>query len=349
MTVKTQKELPLTAVVKLLHQVVNEPSHVCDSADQLKPYPELWLLYCHLVDLRQFIEALSNGDLSLPLDRKGYLAGRLKALQANLRHLTWQTQMIASGDFSQQIDFMGDFSEAFNTMVMQLHGNQNRLQSKQEELTQINQELQTEIELRKQTEACLRQSEELYRKLAAIDPLTGIFNRRHFCQLALPELKRARRYHRSLSIIILDVDHFKQINDSFGHLVGDQVLQALAKLVQASVRTVDLFARYGGEEFILLLPETDLAGGMETADRLRRQVSLTPWEFGRGQINLTVSAGVAALDPSLLPSNPHPAALDHLIGQADQALYDAKNTGRNKVSSIAAPQACVFTPQFRKG
>lgn len=343
---RPQAAARLSAAISLLHQVLHDPSPPFDSSDDVKLYPELHLLYLHLRALRQFILALADGNLSAKLTSKGCLAGGLKALQANLRHLTWQTQMIASGDFSQRVDFMGEFSQAFNAMVLQLEENHTRLQAKQDELARINRELSSEVELRKRIEDSLRQSEELYRKLAISDPLTGIYNRRHFYQLALTELIRVGRYHRPLAVIIFDVDHFKQINDSFGHAVGDQVLCALTCLFQSSVRLMDIFARYGGEEFILLLPETDLAGGVDTADRVRCLVAQTPLDLGKIRIEITVSAGVTALD-ALLSRADHPSeALDQLINQADQALYEAKNTGRNKVSVFPPVQLHLVATQF---
>ncbi len=336
----------LPAAISLLHQVIHDPSPPSDSIDDLKLSPELHLLYLHLSELRQFILALADGNLSAKLTRKGCLAGGLKALQANLRHLTWQTQMIASGDFSQRVDFMGEFSQAFNAMVLQLEENHIRLQAKQNEFARINRELSSEIELRNRIEDSLRQSEELYRKLAISDPLTGIYNRRHFYQLALTELIRVGRYHRPLVVIIFDIDHFKQINDSFGHAVGDRALCALTRLVQSSVRTVDIFARYGGEEFILLLPETDLAGGLDTADRVRCLVAQTPLDLEKIRIEITVSAGVTVLDAFLAPADHLSEALDQLINRADQALYEAKNTGRNKVSAFPPAQLHLVATHF---
>jgi diguanylate cyclase (GGDEF)-like protein len=331
----------LPAAVSLVHQVLHNSTAPAAGVAALQLFPELHLFYLHLIELRQFILALAEGNLSAQLTQKGYLAGALKALQANLRHLTWQTQMIASGDFSQRIDFMGEFSQAFNAMVLQLQENHLGLQAKQDELAGINRELCAEIERRQQVEDALRQREELYRQLALSDPLTGIFNRRHFYQLGRTEVRRARRYHRPLAVAIFDIDYFKQVNDSFGHAVGDEVLRAFTRLVQPSVRPVDVFARYGGEEFILLLPETDLAGGLKAADRVRRLVAGNPFDFAKRHIKITVSAGVSALNFSSVP----PAALEQLINQADQALYEAKNTGRNKVSAFVPPQPHLFAQQ----
>jgi two-component system sensor histidine kinase/response regulator len=131
----------LLEAVKVLEQVINAPSPVSELPANLEPYPELQDLYNELLSLRQFMLALVNGDLTQELSRRGYLAGALKALQGNLRHLTWQTQMIASGDFSQRVDFMGEFSEAFNTMVVQLDESLQAIKAREAELTHINLEL----------------------------------------------------------------------------------------------------------------------------------------------------------------------------------------------------------------
>jgi diguanylate cyclase (GGDEF)-like protein len=324
----------LSSAIRALDQAMSAPNPATDLAADLRGYPDLSLLYSKLIDLRNFILALVQGDLAEELPLKGVLAGALKAFQANLRHLTWQAKMIASGDFSQRVDFMGEFSEAFNSMVIQLEANRQHIQEKQAELTRLNEELRAEIELRKKTEASLRQSEDLYRQLAITDPLTGIFNRRHFYQLAMSELERTCRYSHPLVVIIFDLDFFKLVNDNYGHAIGDQVLQAVANVVRASIRTMDVFARYGGEEFILLLPETGLKAGFALADRLRRQVDSTSIPQKNNPIKITVSVGISALEPSVQPLPPSPETLDNLINQADQALYEAKKTGRNRVNSF---------------
>jgi diguanylate cyclase (GGDEF)-like protein len=321
----------LQEVAGLLGQVINAPSCNVDLPPYLKPYPALDELYGGLVLLRQGLSALVQGDLSQEIHLKGYLAGALKSLQANLRHLTWQTQMIASGDFSQRVDFMGKFSEAFNAMVVQLDESLQALKAKEADLTRINRELRDEVELRKKTEESLRQSEELYRQLSITDPLTGIFNRRRFYELAMSELQRTCRYGRSLAVIMMDVDHFKQVNDRYGHAVGDRVLQTLAASVRSCLRVVDIFARYGGEEFIVLLPETDLQTAGVTAERLRRNIAGRQMDTDQGQIKITISLGANAFSPPVQTPSPTPETLDYVINFADQALYEAKRSGRNRV------------------
>lgn len=322
----------LQEAINFLEQAISDPSPPSFLPANLKPYPALNDLYANLLELRQFSLGIVQGDLSRELRMKGYLAGALKSLQANLRHLTWQTQMIASGDFSQRVDFMGEFSDAFNAMVIQLDESQQQINEKEAALTRINGELRQEIELRKTTEESLRRSEELYRRLAITDPLTGIFNRRHFYQLANSELQRTCRYCRPLAVIMIDVDYFKRVNDSYGHAIGDQVLQALAGLVREALRAIDIFARYGGEEFIVLLPETDLRAVRPIAARLCRKIAETPLPIEPNQINITISVGASAFDPSAksFPSS-KTATLDQLINLADKALYEAKKAGRNRV------------------
>jgi len=162
----------------------------------------------------------------------------------------------------------------------------------------------------------------LLEKQAHTDPLTGLANRRHFMEVAEAELARSRRYDTPLSMLMIDIDHFKEVNDAYGHRAGDRVLQQLARTCQEILREVDVAGRVGGEEFAILLPETEVEGAFEVAERLRTAVAAAevPREEGL-PIRITVSVGVAAIDGS--------TNLDTLMSQADDALYDAKHCGRN--------------------
>lgn len=175
----------------------------------------------------------------------------------------------------------------------------------------------------------LQASREQIRALASMDDLTGTYNRRHFMQRAEEELHRARRYGTPLSLVLLDADHFKRVNDTHGHLCGDLILQRIAAACRSTLRATDLLARFGGEELILLLPQTDLAGALAIAERIREQVAAVEVEWAGGQVEATVSLGVATLQRAT-PS------LDALIHDADLALYDAKRTGRNRVCGVRA-------------
>jgi diguanylate cyclase (GGDEF)-like protein len=161
-------------------------------------------------------------------------------------------------------------------------------------------------------------------RLAVTDSLTGLHNRRHFFDLASTEFERARRYNRPVSILLWDTDHFKRVNDTYGHVVGDQVLRIVAQRCRENLREVDILGRYGGEEFIALLPETDLSSALQAAERLRLAFSQNPISVQDWSIHLTISIGVASLT-ELGPS------LENLLSWADQALLTAKETGRDRV------------------
>jgi two-component system, cell cycle response regulator len=165
--------------------------------------------------------------------------------------------------------------------------------------------------------------DEVYR-LTTVDGLTQIFNRRYFEETLEREVSRCHRYGRDLTLALLDIDHFKQINDRWGHLAGDYVLKHLASAIKTRIRREDIFARYGGEEFALLLPEVDLQGGLAMAEKARALVAAQKFRFDNQDIPVTVSLGMASLggqerDPS------------ELIRAADEKLYEAKNSGRNRV------------------
>jgi len=160
--------------------------------------------------------------------------------------------------------------------------------------------------------------------LATTDSLTGIFNRRHFLSRADQEFIRSRRYHRPLSVILIDVDHFKNVNDRYGHAMGDEALKALTTKCREIMRENDLFGRFGGEEFAVVLPENDGPAAMKAAERIRRQIEKFNIEFDEKQIHITVSIGVTTLKPV-------DTGVESMINRADKALYRAKAAGRNCV------------------
>ncbi|WP_426752434.1 diguanylate cyclase [Myxococcus sp. Y35] len=165
--------------------------------------------------------------------------------------------------------------------------------------------------------------DEIYR-LTTMDGLTQIYNRRYFDEQLDREISRSRRYERMLSLVLLDIDHFKAVNDKFGHLAGDSVLKQLASTVRTKIRREDVFARYGGEEFAILLPEVSLAGTRQLAEKVRRLVEKQRFEFDRQVIPVTVSVGLAVLEPF----HREPG---ELVRDADEKLFEAKTTGRNRV------------------
>lgn len=166
-------------------------------------------------------------------------------------------------------------------------------------------------------------------QLSESDPLTGLRNRRSMTRDALRELQRANRTGGKVSALMLDLDHFKEINDRHGHPVGDVALAELAHALRGQLREVDLVARWGGEEFLVLLPDTDADGAERVAERLRTAVAATRVAMGRRELHLTSSIGAATLHGGHRATE---EALAHLIGEADQALYVAKHRGRNRVA-----------------
>ena len=167
------------------------------------------------------------------------------------------------------------------------------------------------------------------KNIAIYDTLTGLYNRRYFEERLGLDAQKSFYGGTPLSLVMADIDHFKKVNDTFGHTEGDRVLFEIANLLKASVRKKDTVARYGGEEFILILPETGLGEASMIAERIRKLVENTLFEIANARINLTVSMGI-----SNFPSH-RAKSKEELVKMADQALYDAKRGGRNKV--------CIFT------
>jgi two-component system, cell cycle response regulator len=165
--------------------------------------------------------------------------------------------------------------------------------------------------------------EEIYR-LMTVDGLTQLYNRRYFQEALEREFARSRRYGHPFVLVLLDIDHFKLINDRYGHQAGDTVLRKVGTLLKANVRTNDLVARIGGEEFALILPETRGRGGHALAEKLRRIIAAETFHHDDDTIATTVSLGVAEFGTKLANS-------DALVKLADERLYNAKNSGRNRV------------------
>ncbi len=175
---------------------------------------------------------------------------------------------------------------------------------------------------------------------AVIDPLTGCYNRREFETQLKRNIAGAIRHKNNLSVFMFDLDHFKNINDTHGHLAGDKVLREVSRLVQKNMRTGDILARYGGEEFIAILPETDKIKAMELADRLRIKISDMGICYNKKEINVTASFGVSEMAPN--------ADMEKIIFDADTMLYRAKMNGRNTVMPGVIKVVAENIPQRRK-
>ena len=188
--------------------------------------------------------------------------------------------------------------------------------------------------LRKKHRSLEKANKEI-KHLSRSDSLTGCFNRGYLNEQLPREIKRAIRYGHSLSMALCDIDHFKKINDTYGHLCGDKVLQAFVAAISEVIRSdTDWIARYGGEEFLIVLPETKTEGAHLLAERLRRHISQKKITVGRKKISITASFGVSGMDAGKLPRNISP---ETMIRAADQYVYMAKRQGRNRVVSGPVP------------
>ena len=184
-------------------------------------------------------------------------------------------------------------------------------------LQMLNEALQSEVEQRR------RLSDELFR-IATTDQLTGTVSRRHLFELGNYEIARAGRSGDPLAALLIDLDHFKRVNDTHGHLVGDEVLKQFAEIARTIIRSADVFARYGGEEFVILLPATRPEGALEIARRLIDTLAAAPIRTTAGEIRITASIGLA----TLLTGD---SVLETLLSRTDTALYEAKRAGRNRI------------------
>ncbi len=208
-------------------------------------------------------------------------------------------------------------------LLDQVRGQQRALEAANQRLNELNTALEARVAERT---AELTAANTRLEHLALTDPLTGLLNRRAFFEFARGEVARSKRYGHPLALLLLDLDHFKDINDRYGHQMGDQVLAQAAAAAAGVVRVSDRLARYGGEEFVVLAPETNEEGGLALAGRIRAAIRAVAVPVGDERLNITASIGVASLDEAS-------ADVDQLLRCADQALYAAKAAGRDRAAA----------------
>lgn len=237
-----------------------------------------------------------------------------------LNKLTYHIRKISDGNMDvEQIhvgsrkDEIGTLSQAFNLMHSTIQRQLKELEAHRNMLEQ---------EVRDRTKE-LEQANKKLDLISRTDELTGLPNRRDMNETIANEVGRTQRTHKPFCFIFIDIDHFKAINDTYGHACGDVVLRSVAQTVRSLLRKYDVFARYGGEEFLTLLPETDLDGATIVAERFRKKIERMTVHYGDYTINVTVTLGVAKFDERL--------GADRSIQQADKALYQGKEGGRNQV------------------
>ncbi len=239
---------------------------------------------------------------------------------APLNELARTARAIASGSMDARApvhsrDELGQLAASFNTMA-------DRITATQLDLLQLNSELEERVQQRTRD----------LKELATKDPLTGLYNRRHFSEVMSREFAAAERYDSDLTCLMLDLDHFKEINDRFGHATGDETLMLLTKAITGSLRSADVAARFGGDEFIVLLPQTSADSASVLADRILRSF-VEKMRKQYPHLPTTVSVGAASLRTTRARS------YESLIHEADVAMYNAKQAGRNQVSVATQPSS----------
>ncbi len=261
--------------------------------------------YEEIAELQQ-ITVLAVGGLLMCIGLIAYLFGH--TMVSPLKRLSAGAGRVASGNLDVDLPIRGlsevsYLTQVFNHMVASLRANREELSTANQALRVKNKELQ---------------------KISITDGLTGLYNRKHIMELFSREIVRAIRYKHPLAVLIVDIDHFKKINDTYGHLTGDAVIRQLAGTFTRSVRDCDYVGRYGGEEFLIILPDSGVQSGLGAAERIRQNVSELRISREDKALSVTVSVGVAGYPD-------YGEDMESIINKADAALYRAKEKGRNRV------------------
>jgi diguanylate cyclase (GGDEF)-like protein len=301
---------------------------VPEFSQELESIPGLKNIHDDLKSIREIAYSFSTGDLFRPIETRGIIPGCLKSLQSLLQHLIWQVGLVEKGDFSQRLEHLGEFADAFNRMIDQLNSTLKELKQKEEALRDLAENLRSEVDRRNSAVEALRKSESQFKYLASHDPLTGAMNRRSFMERASLELKNAALLKTPCGISMMDIDFFKNFNDTYGHLAGDEALRHVVRVIGSLLRKNDFLGRYGGEEFVFLFSNADEAMGIHIAERVREAIQNSPINLENGQVSITASFGVAMAGYNETWED---VRIETLINNADSALYQAKHEGRNKV------------------
>ena len=265
------------------------------------------------------------GDKDQTKDKDYTLFAHEEEVMAQVGEMLAKLDQVAEGvnhlakAYGRQFNEQQKLVRFSDRMQLELHEANQRMTEQADELTDLNLALTAEIEQRKKLE------EEL-RHLASTDSLTGLLTRRRFFELGAAELARMNRRKKPISIIIMDLDYFKRINDQYGHAVGDQVLASVGRLYRTKLREFDIIGRLGGEEFGLVLPETDLEAARLIAERFRRELRTLQWNQQDQTLTVTASMGLAQLQSA-------EQTLEEAFSRADSALYQAKALGRDRIVS----------------
>ena len=284
--------------------LLNSSSGKKTMSAELMQVPEVAAVCRQIKEVREFSSSLQKGRLDHSSNGRGYLVSVFKALQSDLKHVTWQMKNVAAGGYEERVYFLGEFSESFNIMLA-------HLSTTMEEIHNLT---------------------EKYKELSTRDPLTGCHNRNALTRVCQSILLRAAKDQQDSTLLLIDLDFFKAVNDTYGHPVGDSVLCTLVDNIYKSLRFEDVCCRYGGEEFLVIIPGVSLDIGISIAERIRKNIEVSYVVCQDVRVRVTVSIGVAGLSATDIFLNTE-AALTSGIGVADKNLYTAKQNGRNQVCS----------------
>jgi diguanylate cyclase len=290
--------------------------------------------FFHLRSKRTRATASSRVDNSLHLstqDREAALERVRAAVDDLLQGVSGNLSTI-EGDAQRYGRALAEHRESLERIatVEDLRELEQRLLEQVKDVQAANDRYRRELDASNRTVAEQQRELERLRQAAAVDFLTELPNRRQLDERMREEMGRAKRHNQRFSLVVFDLDHFKRINDEFGHAAGDRVLRAIAQLLHDQKRASDFLARYGGEEFVMLLPETPLENALRLAEKIRRRVHEAEFQFQKQRVRVTLSAGVGEVAPESDSS-------ESLFDRVDAALYQAKREGRDRVCSAATP------------
>lgn len=300
---KMHSTLSLPTLLDIIFRIVNHSDCPVEVLDDIPAGDtEVRALCLQIYELRQTMKALSNGRLDVRVDSCGCIAAYLRNIVEMLKGIEKAIKELARGEDELELSRLGELSIHFE---------------------RISKTLQEE-----------RRLIEKYRNLSLTDMLTGLVNRRGFLALAEKSFALAQRKGQVLSFVMADIDRFKNVNDTYGHEIGDEILRGVAERLLEGLRMEDVCCRYGGEEFLVMLYDTDVSRAALVAERLRRMIAEKPFAVAGREIPITISLGVTdlSLEGNISPHD-RETEIQRVIQRADALLYHAKKTGRNKVSA----------------
>lgn len=295
--------------------------------------------HCELLNAIKFIlYNYSMGQFTCKVQIQGSTADYLKTLQSNFRHLVWHCKSVTAGDLSQQAEFMGELSEAFNAMTRSLIKQNEDIQQKQEELNRLSDKFYSDVKKKETTEEAVKASEEKFSEKSLRDSLTGLYSRSCFFKAASQIVDSLQLQHNRFCLVMVGIDRFKEFNETYGPEVGDKAIQMVAHVLSDTLRTYDICCRYGGETFTLFLAGASLEQGRKITERILQIISSKPHPAGDTTESVTVSAGLSFVETTTFgPPVQEGEILMKALTAADSAFNEARHNGISQVKISSDP------------